>query len=76
MLHASEMQPLTKTNLQCLQRNDRAMIRQICSSKQEDVATERSSKLLGMLELETLDLILRKRRLRWFGVLVVQNSIP
>ena len=29
---------LTKTNLQRLQRNDRAMIRQICSIKPEDVA--------------------------------------
>ena len=33
MLHASETWPLTKTNLQRLQRNDRAMIRQICSIK-------------------------------------------
>ena len=31
MLHASETWPLTKTNLQLLQRNDRAMIRQICT---------------------------------------------
>ena len=30
MLHSSEPWPLTKTNLQRLQRNDRAMIRQIC----------------------------------------------
>ena len=29
MLHASESWSLTKMNLQCLQRNDRAMIRQI-----------------------------------------------
>ena len=32
MLHASEIWPLTKPNLQCLQQNDRAMIRQICMS--------------------------------------------
>ena len=31
MLHASETWPLTKPNLQRLQRNDRAMIRQICN---------------------------------------------
>ena len=67
MLHASETWPLTKTNLQRLQRNDRAVIRQICSIKPEDVATVRSSKLLATLELEDLDLILRERRLRWFG---------
>ena len=43
------------------------MIRQICSIKPEDVATVRSSELLAKLELEDLDLILRERRLRWFG---------
>ena len=41
MLHASETWPLTKTNLQRLQRKDRAMIRQICSIKPEDVARVR-----------------------------------
>ena len=33
MLHASETWPVTKPCLQCLQRNDRAMIRQICNVK-------------------------------------------
>ena len=69
-LHASETWPLTKTNLQRLQCNDRAMIRQIrhiCSIKPEDMATVRSSKLLAKLELEDLGLILRERRLRLFG---------
>ena len=50
-----------------MQDNDRAMIRQISSIKPEDVATVRSSELLEKLELEDLDLILRKRRLHWFG---------
>ena len=67
MLHASETWPLTKTNLQRLQCNDRAMIRQICSIQPEDVATVRSSELLAKLELDDLNLILRERRLRWFG---------
>ena len=66
-LHASETWPLTKTNLQRLLGNDRAMIRQICSIKPEDVATVRSSQLLAKLELEDLDCILRERRLCWFG---------
>ena len=43
------------------------MIRQICSIKPEDVARVRSSELLAKLQLEDLDLILRERRLRWFG---------
>ena len=51
MLHASETWPLTKTNLQHVQRNDRAMIRQICSIKPEDVAMVRSSVLRAKLEL-------------------------
>ena len=61
MLHASVTWPLTKMNLQ---HNDRAMIRQICSIKPEDVATVWSSNLLAKLELEDLYLILRERRLR------------
>ena len=67
MLHASETWPLTKTNLQPLQRNDRAMIRRICSMRPEDVAPVRSSELLEKLELEDLDLIFIERRLSWFG---------
>ena len=56
MLHASETWPLTKTNLQP---NESAMIRQICSTKPEDVATGRSSELLT--KLEDHDLILREK---------------
>ena len=77
MLHASETWPLTKTNLQRLQRNDRAMIRQICSIKPEDVATVRSSQLLAKLELEDLDLILREKGCAGLGmwsVLVMQSE--
>ena len=43
MLYASETWPLTTTNLQHLEQNDKAMIRQICSFKSEDVATVRSA---------------------------------
>ena len=56
MLHASETWLLTKMNLQRLQRNDRAMIRKICSIKPEDVATVtvRSSELLAEREKASL----------------------
>ena len=64
MLHASETWPLTKPNLQHLQRNDRAMIIQICNVKPQDTATIRSTELLARLGIEDLDLILKKRRLR------------
>ena len=64
MLHATDTRPLTKTSLQ---HNDKAMIRQICNIKPEDVAMIRSSELLVKFELQDLDLILRERRLPWFG---------
>ena len=62
MLHASETWPLTKTNLQPYQRNDRAMIRQICSIKPEDVAMVRSSELLAKFEHEDLNLIFEREK--------------
>ena len=65
MLHASETWPVTKPCL--LQRNDRAMIRQICSVKLQDTATIRSTELLARLRIKDLDLILKERRLRWYG---------
>ena len=67
MLHASETWPLTKPNLQRLQRNDRAMIRQICNVRPQDIVTTRSNDLLVRLGIEDLDLILKERRLRWYG---------
>ena len=67
MLNASETWPLTKLNLQRLQRNDRAMIRQICNVRLQDIVTTRSNELLVRLGIEDLDLILKERRLRWYG---------
>ena len=67
MLHASETWPLTKPNLQRLQRNVRAMIRQICNVRPQDIVTTRSNELLVRLGIEDLDLILKERRLRWYG---------
>ena len=63
VLHASETWPLTKPNLQHLQRNDRAMIRQICNVRPQDIVTTRSNELLVQLRIEDLDLILKERRL-------------
>ena len=52
MLHASETWPLTKPNLQRLQRNDRAMIRQLCNVRPQDIVTTRSNELLVRLGIE------------------------
>ena len=67
MLHASETWPLTKPNLQLLQRNDRAMIRQICNVRPQETVTTRSNELLARLGIEDLDLILKEKRLRRYG---------
>ena len=74
MLHASETWLLTKPNLQRLQRNDRAMIRQICNARLQDVVTTRSNELLAQLGIEDLDLILKERRLRWCGHVECSNG--
>ena len=67
LLHASTTWPLTKPNLQYLQQNNRAMIRQICNVRPQDIVTTRSNELLVRLGIEDLDLILKERRLRWYG---------
>ena len=66
MLHASETWPLTKPNLQHLQRNDRATSRQICNVRPQDITT-RSNELLAWLGIEDLNLILKERGLCWYG---------
>ena len=60
MLHASKTWPLTKPNLQHLQQNNRAMIRQICNVRPQDIVTTRSNELLVGLGIEDLDLILKR----------------
>ena len=74
MLQASETWPLTKPSLQRLQRNDRAMIRQICNVKPQDTANIRSTELLAWLGIEDLDLILKERRLCWYGHVECSNG--
>ena len=62
MLHSSESWPLTKPNLQRLQRNDKAMIRQICNVRPQDIVNTRSNELLARLGIEDLVLILLRLR--------------
>ena len=75
MLHASETWPLTKPSLQHLQRNGRAMSRQMCNVKPPDTATIRTTELLARLGIEVLDLILKERRLRWNGHVECSNGV-
>ena len=64
---SSETWPVAKPCLQRLQRNDRAMISQICNVKPQDTATIRSTELLARLSIEDLVLILKEGRLHWYG---------
>ena len=66
MLHASETWPLTKPNLQHLQRNDRAMIRQICNVRPQDIAT------MGFTEVYIIFLISAQKH--WLWVLIRTTS--
>ena len=74
MLHASETWPLTKPNLQRLQWNDRAVIRQIFNDRPQDVVTTRFSELLVQFGIEDVDLFLKKRRVRWYGHVECSND--
>ena len=56
-----------KPNLQHLQRNTRAMIRQICNVRPQDIVNTRSNELLMRLGIEDQNLILKERRLQWYG---------
>ena len=74
MLHTSETWPSTMPNLQLLQRKDRAMIRKICNVKPQDIVTIRSNELLAWHGIEDLDLILKERRLCWYGYVECSNG--
>ena len=74
MLHASEIWPSIKPNLQCLQRNDRTIIRQICNVKPQDIVTTRSNELIAPLGTEDLNLILKERRRHRYGHVELSNG--
>ena len=75
MLHASETWPLSKPNLQRLQRNDRADQTDLqCQAARH--CHHRSNELLGRLGIEDLDFILKERRLHWYGRGMVQSRQP
>ena len=70
ILHASVTWPLSEAGLQRLRRSDRAMNRLwICNVNIEDTAMVRSRSVahLNKLGIESLDVILCEKRLRWNG---------
>ena len=54
--------------------DDRAMIRQLCNVRPQDIVTIRSNELLAQLGIEDLDLILKERRLCWYGHVECSND--
>ena len=65
MLHASETWPMSVADLKRLCRNERAMIRWICGVKpSQDPSLEDLHSKLGLVDLTV---VVRERRLRWFG---------
>ena len=47
---------------------------QICNVRPQDIVTTRSNKLLAWFGIEDLDLILKERRLRWYGHVECSNG--
>ena len=72
MLHGTETWPMTSAALHRLCRNDRAMIRWICGVKpSDDPSMDELHAKLGICDLAIL---IRERRLRWFGHVMRSNG--
>ena len=72
MLHGTETWPMTSTALHRLCHNDRAMIRCICGVKpSDDPSMDELHAKLGICDLAIL---VRERRLRWFGHVMRSNG--
>ena len=72
MLHGTETWPMTSDTLHRLCRNDRAMIRWICGVKpSDDPSMDDLHAKLGICDLAVL---VRERRLRWFGHVMRSNG--
>ena len=72
MLHGTETWPMTSAALHRLCRNDRAMIRWICGVKpSDDPSMDELHAKLGICDLAIL---VRERRLRWFGHVMCSNG--
>ena len=72
MLHGTETWPMTSDALHRLCRNNRAMIRWICGVKPtDDPSMDDLHAKLGICDLAIL---VRERRLRWFGYIMRSNG--
>ena len=65
MLHAAETWAMKADTLNRIRRNDRAMIRWICSVKAKDEVS--SDSLLTKHDIQDLDVLLHTSKMRWFG---------
>ena len=72
MLHGTETWPMTSAALHRLCRNDHAMIRWICGVKPSDYPS--MDELHAKLGICDLAILVRERRLRWFGHVMRSNG--
>ena len=72
MLHGTETWPMTSAALHRLCRNDRAVIRWICGVKPSDDPS--MDKLHAKLGICDLAILVRERRLMWFGHVMHSNG--
>ena len=65
MLRAAEAWAVTVSTLSRLKRNDLAMIRWMCNVRAND--NVHSDSLLSRLGIQSVEVVLRTSRIRWFG---------
>ena len=65
MICGSETWTMKAEDMQRLERTDTMMIRWMCSARLND--KKASAKLLSRLDIESVSVVVRRSRLRWFG---------
>jgi len=65
MVYGSETWTIKVEDMQRLERTERMMIRWMCGVRLSD--KKASGELLSRLEIESVSVVVRRGRLRWFG---------
>ena len=65
MVYGSETWSMKAEDMQRLERTERMMIRWMCGVRLSDKKT--SAELLSRLDIESVSVVVRRGRLRWFG---------
>ena len=65
MVYGSETWAIMVEDMQRLERTERMMVRWMCGVRLSD--KKASEELLSQLEIESVSVVVRRGRLRWFG---------